>query len=209
MTEAEYLDFEEQALEKHEFYDGIVRPLGMLIGMASGTYDHSLVIVNSLRAIGNRLDGTGCVVLDSNIRVKPRGQTRYSYPDNTIVCGEPVFDGRPGSRTTINNPTVVVEVLSPGTQEFDRTEKLGRYLLIDSLREIVLMETRRPFVQTILRGDDGQLVLSFFSGLDAAVTLKSVGVELPMAELYRDVTFPPPTVQHEAEDEPVKVVDPE
>ena len=59
MTEAEYLEFEESARLRHEFYDGVVRPLGLLIGMAGGTYEHGLVIANVLRSAGNRLDGTG------------------------------------------------------------------------------------------------------------------------------------------------------
>ena len=144
------------------------------------------------------------------MRVKAERIARYSYPDTTIICSEPVFDGKPGSRTTINNPVVVVEVLSPGTQQFDRTKKLKRYWQIKSLRECVLVETNQPFVQTIYRHPDGGLGFDSFSGLEASVKLHAVDVELPLAELYRDVAFPPPPVlAHDDEDVDTPVSEPE
>jgi Uma2 family endonuclease len=209
MSEAEYLAFEEQAQEKHEFYDGIVRPLSRLVSMAGGSYEHSVVISNTLRAIGNRLEGSGCRALDSNIRVKPRQSTRYSYPDVTILCGEPEFDAEAGGRTTINNPLAVVEVLSQGTENFDRTKKLQRYQLIDSLREYVLIETNQAFVQTLFRDDNQQWVFSSSSGLHASVALRSLGIELPLAEIYRDIRLPPPPPESNTPSEATRVIEPE
>lgn len=198
MTEEEYLAFEEQAEGKHEFYDGVVRPLTRLIecdpavlptelrGMAGGTYEHSLVISNAIGALSNALRGTGCRSLDSNMRVRSRASKRYSYPDATILCGAPQFNP-PGRRTTIVNPLAVVEVLSPGTEKFDRTEKLQRYQQIETLRECILIESDTPFVQTIYREDDGHWSFKSWLGLNAVAELRSVPVKLPLAELYRDV----------------------
>lgn len=192
MSEAEYLAFEEQAEEKHEFYDGIVRPLSLLIMMAGGAYEHSLIISNALRSIGNRLDGTGCRALDSNIRVKARHLTRYSYPDVTLLCGEPEFDEQAGGRTTLNNPTAVIEILSPGTQKFDRSEKFDRYQQIASLREYVLIETTKPFVQVLWRDDAGNWIFQSWSDINDIITFHSVGIEVPLTGVYRDMTFPDP-----------------
>lgn len=186
MTEAEYLAFEEQAEEKHEFDDGLVRPLSRLIMMAGGTIPHSGVITNTLVTCSNALRGTGCRVFDSNLAVKARNDPRYSYPDATIICGDP--QGDPVAPTRIvNNPLAVIEVLSPGTERYDTTDKFDKYARIPSLREYVLIEHDRPRVQTLYRDDDGRWIFANFIGIDARVTLRSVGIELPMEELYRDV----------------------
>ena len=193
MTEAEYLAFEETALEKHEFYDGIVRPLGMLIKMAGGAIPHGVIIANAHRFLGNRLDGSPCRTVDSSVRVKAKTSARYFYPDVTIYCGRPETDPADRHQTTLLNPTALVEVLSPGTEKFDRTEKFDQLVQIPSLREYALVEQTEAYVQTLYRDDDDRwLFQSWRGGEDAGVTFRSLGVELPFDELYRDVEFPDP-----------------
>ena len=155
MTEAEYLDFEERAEEKHEFYDGVVRPLGRLIAMSGGSGEHSLIISNANGEIRSALKGRDCRVFDSNMRVKARGAKRYSYPDASVVCGEIEYDPDTSKRRAINNPTLIVEVLSETTQQFDRTAKLARYRDLPSFREYVLIDSGLVAVQVIFIDEDG------------------------------------------------------
>lgn len=103
MTRLEYLQFEETSEEKHEWHDGEV------LAMSGGTYSHAMVISNANRAIGNRLEGGPCELLDSNMRVWLDTARRYVYPDGLVFCGEPAFDQTDGKRTTILNPTLILE----------------------------------------------------------------------------------------------------
>ncbi len=183
MTEAEYLAFEAQSDEKHEFDDGVVRPLSRLIMMAGGTRSHSRVIARIIRSIGNALDGTGCEVYESNLAVKARNDVRYSYPDASIVCGKPEEDPA-SSDHVINNPICVIEVLSPGTAKYDRTDKFDSYARIESLREYVLIEHDDPVIQTLYREEDGRWTFASFHGRDAVAKLRSVDIEIPLNALF-------------------------
>jgi Uma2 family endonuclease len=183
MTEAEYLAFEAKSEEKHEFDDGIVRPLSRAIMMAGGTFEHSRTISLTLTATNLALRGTKCMAFESNLAVKARNDARYSYPDISIICGEPERDPASPDRV-VNNPVCVIEVLSPGTADYDRTEKFDKYARIASLREYVLMESARPVVQTLYREDDGRWTFAHFLGRDAIVTLRSVDIELRLSDIF-------------------------
>jgi Uma2 family endonuclease len=103
MTEAEYLEFEQNSEERHEFDDGVVRPLSRLIGMAGGTIRHSRAGSRLIRHIGNALESSSCEVFGPDQAVKARNDPRYSYPDVSIVCGE--IEGDPVNPSLfINNP---------------------------------------------------------------------------------------------------------
>ena len=188
MTEAEYLAFEEQSEEKHEFDDGIVRPLSRLImfgadGMAGGAIEHGRRIMRASRVVSTKLVGTGCEAFPSDVAVKARNDTRYSYPDLSIVCGK--VEGDPiAPERIINNPICVIEVLSPGTADYDRTDKFEKYARIESLREYVLIEHDRPVAQTLYREADGRWTFANFQGRDAVVKLRSVAIDLPLAALF-------------------------
>jgi Uma2 family endonuclease len=187
MTEAEYLEFEEASEEKHEFYDGFVRPLSRIIGMAGGSEPHSLSASNLLVALAMGLRGKPCRVYGSDLQVKPRNDTRYSYPDVSVVCEDPEYDPNVSGRRAINNPILIVEVLSPSTEGYDRGIKFERYRKIESLQEYVIVDSRRPLVQSIYRDGKGGWSIAFANGLDETVVFRSVGVEVPMREIYRNV----------------------
>jgi Uma2 family endonuclease len=105
----------------------------------------------------------------------------------TIVCGQPLFDDE--VRDTLLNPTVLFEVLSKSTELYDRGIKSASYRKISSLKEYVLIAQDRPQVERYVRQPDGSWLLREASELTEAVTLESVGVVLPLAEIYRQVTF--------------------
>jgi Uma2 family endonuclease len=183
-TPEEYLARERDAAERHEYYHGEV------FAMSGGTPDHSLIISNVNRELGNRLRGNPCRVYDSNLRVRIPRTTLYAYPDVSVICGDRQFDPLDTRRETVTNPTLIVEVLSPSTEAWDRGGKFQNYRQIDSLREYVMVVSDKPLVETYLRQQDGTWVLNAVAGLDVRARLVSLGVELDLAEVYSGVQFP-------------------
>jgi Uma2 family endonuclease len=181
----EYLRLEAEAAERHEYRDGEI------VAMAGGSPEHSLIIANLIREVGNQLKGSPCRVYDSNLRIRIPRSTLYTYPDLSVVCGEPQFDPQDRRRTTILNPRVLFEVLSEGTEAYDRGDKFRRYLQIESLQEYVLLSQSSPWAGSYLRRDDGSWLFTPAAGLGAVIKLQSVEIELPLAEAYAGITFPP------------------
>jgi Uma2 family endonuclease len=181
----EYLRLEAEAAEKHEYRDGEI------VAMAGGSPQHSLIIANLIGEVRNRLKGSPCRVYDSNLRIRIPHSALYTYPDLSVVCGEPQFDPQDRRRTTILNPRVLFEVLSEGTEAYDRGDKFRRYLEIESLQEYVLLSQSSPFAASYLRRGDGSWLFTPAAGLGAVIKLQSVEIELPLAEAYAGITFPP------------------
>ena len=184
-TIEDYLRLESDAVEKHEYRNGEI------VAMAGGSPQHSLIIANLIRETGNRLKGKPCRVYDSNLRVRVSPTGLYTYPDLLVICGEPQFDPRDTRRTTVINPRTIVEVLSPSTEAYDRGDKFRQYLRIDSLREYVLVSQARPFVESFYLQADGTWLFAPVSGLETAAKLRSLDVDLPLAEAYVGIEFPP------------------
>jgi Uma2 family endonuclease len=190
MTLEEYFRFEYTALEKHEYRNGHI------IAMSGGTYEHSLIIANTIGVLHQQLKGKPCRVADSNLRVRITKTVLYSYPDALVICGDPQFDPLDSARTTITNPKVVVEVLSPSSESYDRAEKFVQYLRLESLQEYVLISQQTAHVEVYLRQDEGAWQFLYFEGRDATAKLQSIGVNLPLSEIYAGVEFPPaPTIE--------------
>jgi Uma2 family endonuclease len=188
-TPEEYLRREQDSLDKHEYYHGEV------FAMAGGSPEHSRVIANVIRRLGNKLDGTPCGVFDRNLRVRIPRTILYTYPDVSVVCGPLQFDPLDVRRQTVLNPTLLVEVLSPGTEAWDRGGKFENYQRIDSLREYVLVASETARVETYLRQADGRWLYAAVAGLDAQARLESLGIDLSLADAYAGVTFPAPAAE--------------
>ncbi len=118
-TPEEYLEYEPRADERHEFVDG------HLYTMAGESLSHSRICVNITREVSNALLGKPCEALSPNMKVRTSNASLFSYPDLTIVGGEPLFHDR--KRDVVVNPKAVFEVLSPSNERYDRTIKFQRY----------------------------------------------------------------------------------
>jgi len=186
ITVEEYLRAEALSDIRHEFHDGEV------LAMSGGTYDHSVIIANLIRQLGNRLEGKPCRVLESNLRVRVT-PGNYVYPDASIVCGPPQFDPQDPNRTTILNPRVVIEVLSESTEGYDRGDKFTQYREIAGLEEYVLVSQGRPLIETFVRQPESGWLMLPTSGIDAIAVIRSLKIELPLRAVYADVTFGLPT----------------
>ena len=189
MTVGEYLDFEERANERHMYLDGEV------VAMAGATFEHSVIVADVLRHVGNAIDGGPCQALESNMRIKCGARARYGYSDAAIVCGEPVFEPHKDKRLTLLNPTLVVEVLSDSTRDFDRTEKFEYYRDIPSLQQYVLIEQRAPRVDVFTRSPDREWAFAPYASLDDTVVLGSIGAAVAMRHIYGRIRFSPPPLE--------------
>jgi Uma2 family endonuclease len=187
----EYLAMERAATERHEFIDGYV------CQMASESLEHSTINANLVAALVAALKGKPCRALSPNMKVRSgpfikEQRTRkglFSYPDVSVVCGEPQFHDQ--YQDVLINPTVIIEVLSESTEVFDRDEKFRRYQTnLESLQDYVLVSQALPLIQIYSRQPDGWLY-KHAAGLDAVLYLPSIDCRLPLADVYDRVTFPP------------------
>ena len=178
MTVEEYFAFDEASDTRYEYIDGEV------IALTGGTFNHSLIMANASGELRQRLKGSECSVISSDMRnrVDP---TRYVYPDFSVVCGDPETDER---AVSLWNPTLVGEVTSPSSIVRDRGEKLRYYQSIDSLQVYLVIDQHQPQVEAYSREASGWRMREF-SGLDAIIPLPALGCDLPLAEIYEGVSF--------------------
>lgn len=181
---AEYLAIEREDNQRYEYHHG------ELYAMAGGTLSHTRICGNFFANARTGLDGRDCEVLNSELKVQIEPGQRYVYPDATISCPEPIeSEVLTGA---IVNPTVVVEVLSSGSSDYDRTEKFSLYFRLPSVKEYVLIAQHHPFVSVFRRHKDSMLFAhEVFSGLETELELRSVDLRLPLAGIYANVKFPP------------------
>ena len=184
-TVQEYFDLEAESADKWEFRDGEV------VCMAGGTVMHSLITSNVSGELRQRLKGTPCRVYSESLRVQLARRTLYGHPDVTVICGEAELDRDDGRGETITNPRLVVEVLSPSTELYDRTTKFRRLMARESFQEYVLVAQTEPRVEALFRHPDGVWRLRYVVGMDQVIRLDPVGIDLPLAEVFAGVTFPP------------------
>ncbi len=176
VTREAYLARERAASERSTLWRGEVR------AMTGASLVHNVISSNIHGLLFSRLMGTPCRPLSQDMRVHVPATGGYVYPDVLVVCGKPELEDE--AFDTLLNPSVIIEVLSDSTRRFDREEKYSAYKSIASLREYVLVEQDRPWVEVLTRTDDGWLSRDYAAGAD--VRLTSLALEIPMDEICRD-----------------------
>jgi len=180
ISEAQYLKMERAAEFKSELRDG------RAYAMAGASERHNLIMGNTFVSLHNQLRRRPCRVYPSDMRVRVTAIGFYTYPDISVVCGRPEFAD--DTRDTLLNPTVIVEVLSPSTANYDRGEKFERYRQLPSLSEYLLVSQTRPLVEHYVRQPDGKWLLTEYRELSDVVELPSIGCRLALSEIYEQVT---------------------
>lgn len=189
-TVEEYFALEASSQEKYEYVNGRVIAIREMLAMAGGAINHALIAANILVALSNRLKGGSCRAFGSDLRVRIPRKTLYFYPDVTVVCGPGDVEDNQSAGQTVTNPKLIVEVLSPGSELYDRGKKFARYLEMPSLEEYVLVSQQSPRVESHLRQDDGSWSFTFASGTDATIKLRSLDIKLPLIDIYSGVDLP-------------------
>jgi Uma2 family endonuclease len=173
-TFTEYLEIEEISSVRHEFY------AGEIYAMAGGTPEHAAMAAAITALLGRQLEGGACRAYSSDLRVRIVATGLATYPDVTVICGKSERD--PESATHVTNPKVVIEVLSPGTEEYDRGEKLQHYQQVASLEAIVLVDHRTVLVELWTRQEDGWARSEYGAG--QTVAIEAISCELPVDPVY-------------------------
>ena len=179
MTVAEYLEWEARQEVKHEYIDGEI------IEMTGGTGEHSVIIGNIQGFLWNLLSFPQYTVHTSNMRVK-FSQTRYVYPDLSVVRGESIYDD--SSRLNLLNPVFVVEVTSPSSAIRDRLDKLDNCFTVSSIEAYLIVDQDRPRADLYTRTQAGWH-LQIFSNAEDVIPLPMLDCHLPLEQVYRGIEF--------------------
>jgi len=191
-TEDEYLALERVSQERREYLDG------QIYLMAGESEAHGTICTNLTAEIAHQLKGTPCRAFskDTKVRSGPLPKSRYgaeglySFPDLLVACGEAQYLDE--HRDVLLNPKVIIEVLSPSTEAFDRTEKFARYrTYLDSLTDYILVAQSKPLIEHFARDETGQLVIAATAtDLSESVVLNSIGCTLRLVDVYDRIVFP-------------------
>jgi Uma2 family endonuclease len=176
-----YLEYEASSTTKHEFIDGDI------YAMAGGTVEHAIIAVNVSSSLSLQLRGSPCVVASSDLKVRVLSSGMTTYPDVTVICGPAERD--PKSRDVVLNPSLVVEVLSDSTEDWDRGEKLESYKTIPSISACVIVSHRQRRVEVVRRGVDGTWTTEV-AGPGQTLALDPLTCTLSVDEVYRNVAIP-------------------
>lgn len=179
LTAEEYLTIERAAEFRSEFHDGV------MYAMAGGTRKHSRISVNCSGALYTRLKGKRCQPYNSDMRILVEATGLYTYPDISVVCGP--WQAAPNASDCLVNPTVIIEVLSPSTSDYDRGKKFWNYRHIPSLTDYILVSTEDILVEHYTRQDAGQWLLTTLEGVEASLVIASLQISIPLSEIFEDL----------------------
>lgn len=192
----EYLVIERESAERHEYLDGHV------YAMAGESPEHGAICTNMSGQLYNQLRGKECQAFSKDMKVRsgPSSQSNraskglFSYPDLVVVCGELRFNDE--HRDVLLNPTVIIEVLSPATEAFDRGEKWVRYQSwLAELSDYLLVSQSKPQIEHYQRHSGGEWLYSLVSGLESSLHIASIGCTLRFAEVYDRIQFPAEVIE--------------
>jgi Uma2 family endonuclease len=175
MSWSEYVALDDAAAERHEFVAGRV------YAMASATPRHNRIVGNTFAALDRALRGKPCIALAGAQRVYVAATQLGAYPDVTVVCGKP--EHGPDGRTVVN-PTLLVEVLSPSTEDYDRGAKLRHYMRLASFVEYLVVGSEEQRVEHHRRLESGQWLMTTYEQPDDAIALPVLDAAVRLGDLY-------------------------
>lgn len=176
-TPEDYLTFERKSDSRHEFLDGEI------YAMAGESLPHSRICMNLAGEVRQQLKGKNCEPLSPNMKVRTSNASLFSYPDLTVVCGEPQFHDL--KKDVLTNPRVVFEVLSPSTADYDRTTKFQRYRMgNETLTDYILVSQDKPFVEHFVKQADNNWIYRSYGAIEDVLKIETIECELSLREIY-------------------------
>lgn len=189
LTPEEYLAIERAAEDGSEYWNG------EMFALAETSERHGAIVANLVGELRSALKGRPCKVYASDLRLQVAPTGLYTYPDVLVICGAPEFSD--DSRDMVRNPKLIVEVLSPSTEDFDRGRKFAHDRSLPSLVEYLVVAQDRPAVEKLTREPAGpgqsesRWVLTETNGLSGVIRLASVEADLALGEFYDKVELGP------------------
>jgi Uma2 family endonuclease len=183
-TLEEYFALEQASEVKYEYWQGEV------YAMSGASPTHVQIQINLITLLRSQLRGRPCRIFSSDMRLKVPSLLPYRYPDLSALCGEPIFE-LIGGLEVLTNPTLIVEILSPTTEAFDRGDKFTHYKSIPSFIEYVLIAQHRPHIGQYVKQSPEVWSYRECNDLLTSLYTPSLECQLVLEELYQDVTFEP------------------
>ena len=181
-TIEEYLQMEEAATEKHEYYQGEI------FAMSGAKLTHNIITSNLHSYLGQKLRGKPCRPYGSDLRIHIEKNTLFTYPDISVICGEVITLNN--DEWNALNPTVIIEVLSPSTKNYDRGEKFKLYRDITTLKEYILIDSESVNVEAFYINEHGNWELKEYKSIDEILYLQSIQTSLELKEIYEGIKVP-------------------
>ena len=175
----EYLAREREAEERSEYWEGEI------FTMSGASPRHGAIVVNLAVSLHGQLRGSPCSVLVTNMRVKAARTSAYFYPDVVVTCGGSQLEDQ--HQDTLLNPTLIIEVLSPSTADYDHGRKWEHYRRIASLQDYLLIAQDQPRVERYTRQGDLAWLFSETVELEDVIHLDSIGCTLALRDIYENV----------------------
>jgi Uma2 family endonuclease len=184
LTPEQYLEIDRKTEFKSEYYQGET------FARAGAREAHNLIVWNLAAELHRQLRDRPCRAYLADMRVQVNATNLYAYPDVSVVCGEPQF--LDDARDTLLNPSLIVEVLSPSTEAYDRGRKFEAYRSVVSIKDYLLVSSERVSADLYSRQPDGRWLLAAASSMEDSLALESIGVRLVLADLYEKVDWNDP-----------------
>lgn len=184
MTTEQYFMLQETSESKHEYYRGAI------YAMTGGTVRHNLIVANIIAVLHGQLWGTACRVFPSDLRLKVEQTGLYAYPDVSVIC-EPIYFGD-NRQDTVTNPIVLIDVLSPSTENDDRGKKFEHYRTIETLQEYIVVAQDRVHVEHYVRQDKYRWLLVDFFAANQTVHAGSINCTIAVESVYEYIVFDSP-----------------
>lgn len=182
MSPGEYLAFERaQTNARHEYLNGEIT------AMSGASLMHNTIVSNLVISLGIQMRGRSCRVFSSDMRVNIPVTGLYTYPDIVALCDTPRLED--DAADTLLNPSVIIEVLSPSTEAYDRGTKFAHYQSIDTLQTYVLVAQDQPRIEIFLRRENGSWLYSVADVPEAIVRLETIDCQLTLADVYEGIRF--------------------
>lgn len=185
ITPEQYLYRERKAEFRSEYFRG------EMFAMAGASANHNLIVGNCVQNIGQQLKKKPCRVYPSDLKLRIQATGLYTYPDLSVVCGEPQLESDHGD--VLLNPVVLIQVLSDSTEAYDRGKKFEHYRTIPSLKHYVLIAQDRHSIDCFSLNTDGSWSLTACQTPTGTVELAAIHSQLSAVEVYDKVVFPKPT----------------
>lgn len=179
ISQEEYLAAERLATNKHEYYKGEI------FAMSGARIAHNMIFKNTFVDIANKLKGKKCQPYGSDLRIHIPSNTLYTYPDISIICGE--IDTLDDTFDTATNPSVIIEILSESTRNYDKGGKFTLYRAIESLQEYILIDSESVMVEKFIRNADNSWQLTEYMTLEQKFSIATLAIELQLADIYNNV----------------------